>query len=249
MNLKKKIDRFLCNYPKLYVRIIRLFKRASFVQKLPYLIYVKKGFVVLDVGANTGSVSLLLSNIVGLTGKVHAFEPIPRTFALLQEHMSKYSHSHNYELYNCALGNVEEKVDVLIPDQDFGQASMKRHSSGSWVNQPNIDIVQVDSKVVDKFEGKFGKVDFIKLDIEGAELLALKGAHQLISKYKPILYLEVYREWTNGFGYSPLDLYDYLKLLGYQRILVYSNLNFVDISDNKMFLENVSNSVDLLCRA
>ena len=249
MKLKKRLDILLCNFPLLYLVVAKMFKRESFSQKVPYLKYVKKGFVALDIGANNGIVSLLLSCLVGRKGKVHAFEPIPATFALLEEYVSKYFVYNNYQLHNCAISDKEEKVNILIPGNDYGQASMKTHESGSWKDQSSIQVVEVDSKKIDGFEGRLGKVDFIKIDIEGAELLALKGAHQLILTYKPILYLEVYQEWTKEFGYSPVDLYDYIRSLGYSKIWAYSHFHFVDISDNKAYLENQLNSIDILCLA
>jgi hypothetical protein len=59
------------------------------------------------------------------------------------------------------------------------------------------------------------RVDLIKLDVEGAELFALRGAEQVIRRTKPILFIEMLRKWTARYDYSPNDIIAFMKGLGY----------------------------------
>ena len=64
------------------------------------------------------------------------------------------------------------------------------------------------------------RVDFIKLDAEGAELPSLQGAQSLLEKQKPILFFEGCKEWMRSFQYTPRDFDQFLETLNYQQLLV-----------------------------
>ena len=92
----------------------------------------------------------------------------------------------------------------------------------------------------------FEKIDFIKLDIEGAELPALKGAVEIIKKFRPVLYIEVFKEWTKEFGYHPFDLYCFLRELGYKKFILETPKGMSALDDPYDQL-NQDYSADLIC--
>jgi hypothetical protein len=59
------------------------------------------------------------------------------------------------------------------------------------------------------------RLDFVKIDVEGAELDVLKGAVESIKRFHPLIYCEVFEKWAQSFGYTPGDLFAYLAGLGY----------------------------------
>ena len=151
---------------------------------------IRRNWTIVEIGANQGYFTSLFQKLVGKKGAVHAFEPIPSTFELLQNSMPRYPQ--NYFLFNS--GTWKESVDQVefhLPVNDHGQATMVAHSDSKWQSQ---EIRKVICKVVrlDEFEPikRLEEINFIKLDAEGAELPSLKGANALLVKHKPILFLK-----------------------------------------------------------
>lgn len=119
-------------------------------------------------------------------------------------------------LNQIALGEKEEEETLFIP-QKLGTAfaSLREHS---YNNISKMYKVSVPIKVLDEYvnENKIEKIDFIKIDVEGAEYLVLKGAENVLKKYSPVIMLELYEFHTKCFGYSPEELINYLGDLGYR---------------------------------
>lgn len=215
-------------------------------QKEIYLKYVKRGNHVIDVGANCGHICLLLSNIVGKTGKVYAYEAVKPTFEKLQANIKDYRLYNNITLFNYAVNDSCESITITVPGDDYGQASMKKHQTGSWAVSQQITVFSCDSITLDKQIGLFGKVDFIKMDIEGAELLALKGSVEILKKFKPVLYIEVFKHWTMEFGYHPIDIYNFLRNMGYKKFIIENPEGMFDLNDPVKQLDS-DYSADLIC--
>jgi len=81
------------------------------------------------------------------------------------------------------------------------------------------DIIEVEAITLDEFvreENISGKIDLIKIDIEGAELFALQGMREVLSKNKPALILEINDEMMGLAGYSAKDIQNYLSEFGYK---------------------------------
>jgi hypothetical protein len=70
-------------------------------------------------------------------------------------------------------------------------------------------------KRLDDIKLRTKRIDFIKCDIEGAEIFAIKGGLKTIDKYKPVLFLEMLRKWAGKFGYHPNDIIELLSEHGY----------------------------------
>jgi len=143
---------------------------------------VEEGDVVLDCGANSSNGelnALYFSKKVGKNGKVYAFEPIPRIYEELLEDIKNYG---NIIAIKMGLSNKKQKTYF----QDLGIGS-KISENGN---------IEVELTTIDDFvrENNIPKVDFMKMDIEGAELDALKGAINTIKTFKPKLAICVYHK-------------------------------------------------------
>lgn len=128
---------------------------------------LRPGDVVLDLGANIGLFTLLYARQVGPTGRVHAFEPGVQSFALLQTNAAINGYS-NVTLYNKAVADRDGATKFLLcatGDSD----NRLFDNSGERREEIDVEVVRLDTL--------FGpsRVDFIKMDIQGAELLAMKG--------------------------------------------------------------------------
>ena len=181
---------------------------------------LKPGHVIIDVGANSGLYSIFYSKLVGERGKVYAFEPDKNTYSMLQENV-KLNNCRNVLTYNFALSNKESKVEMV----SFNHKDLKLQGGDSFkyikeITRDNLDAdnVTMDAFKLDDLEGLniISKINFIKVDVEGAELLVLQGSINTILKHKPVIVFELSGAWTNRFNYKPYQLLVFLNELGYE---------------------------------
>ncbi len=132
--------------------------------------HVHAGAVVLDVGANVGFFTLLASRLAGPAGRVHTFEPLPRNLYYLERHVRLNS-----------LTNVT--VEALAVAATSGEAHFRTASHASMGGLRDDGNLHVITASLDDLlaSGRIPAPDFIKMDIEGAEGAALRGAARLIS--------------------------------------------------------------------
>jgi FkbM family methyltransferase len=213
--MKKVITDILSRYPSLY----RLALRASGsrnVEKMTYLRLVKDGDTVFDIGANRGDFTALFSNVVGPAGAVHAFEPVLPTFSALSERIGGECRFRNVTLNHHAIGDTEGMFQIQVPAGEFGQASLRSHTLAAWAKQErqsfDCQVLTLDSYVS---QNDVKRLDFIKIDVEGAELPALRGGGQTLERFHPVIHCECLAAWTSPFDYTPADLVSYLRSHGY----------------------------------
>lgn len=178
--------------------------------------FVNRGDVCLDIGANLGSYSYYLSKIVSDSGKVFAFEPVSQTYKGLVSNLTK-TKSTNVFAYNLGISDGEENATIFVPKMVGLPSHGRAHLSSPTVDEIG-ECVEVRLTTVDKFhdEQGLGRINFIKMDIEGAELSALKGAMQVLNQYKPVLLLEIEEQHTRNYDYIPQDIFRMLNSLGYR---------------------------------
>jgi len=170
---------------------------------------VKQGDVCFDVGANYGWYATLFSSLCGDSGQVHAFEPLPDLFEKLERNMELAGSPENVFLQPLALG--DEIKDVIIhtfPDLTTGHNSLSPMDQEHYV-KTEVKMVTLDSYLSEK---NLTRVDFLKVDIEGAELLFLQGARSLFKLDRPpFLLMEMALNTSKGFGYIPNDLIEFIR--------------------------------------
>ena len=171
--------------------------------------HIKNGFVCLDVGANIGWHTTLMSRLSGAEGEVHAFEPVPPTFEDLKKNVSLNGEGAKVFLNNFGLGDAESTAEIhLFKDLPSGHATLAGKTGAPSTVFP-IKIKTLDSYLEEK---NIKRVDFIKVDIEGAEMMFLKGAEKVFEQeIAPIIYMEMTLETSREFGYLPNDLIVFLK--------------------------------------
>jgi len=160
--------------------------RGSFEPECTVIVtkLVKEGDIVFDIGANFGWYSCILGQLVGQVGRVHIFEP---TNALeeLKNNLILNGFMERCTLNQVALGEKEGNETLFIP-QKLGTAfaSLREHS---YNNISKMHKVSVPIKVLDDYviENRIEKIGFIKIDVEGAEYLVLKGAENVLKNILP----------------------------------------------------------------
>lgn len=217
--VKDLADYWLTRFPKLYALIEKRRRWLNWDRRL-YLSLVQRGDVILDVGANVGAHTVLFSHLAGKEGRVIAFEPVPANFVRLRETVDRRTRFANVTMRDVAVGNPltsGEHVSLAAPGEDLTQASIRIQSAGSWQEGADVRRYCAMLTSIDTEMGSMpaARLDFMKIDVEGAELDVLKGSTQAIARFEPLIYAEVFAAWTRSFGYGPKDLFDFLGAAGY----------------------------------
>jgi FkbM family methyltransferase len=192
-----------------------------------YLSFARRGNTVLDVGANVGAHAVFLSHIVGENGRVLAFEPLAENIDALRETIRRRSRFANISIFPFAVGNpgkARQDVVMKAPGADLTQASLELQRAGLWeqkggVREYKVSLTSLDAE---REVQALPSINFIKIDVEGGELDVLKGAARTISTHRPLIYCEVYERWAESFRYTPADLFEFLRTLGYENARVIS---------------------------
>lgn len=243
----RTIDLALTQTPRFYAWLLARRRRRN-VEKMLFLRLLRRGDVVIDAGANEGYYTLLFSHVVGRSGQVHAFEPVPPTFQRLQEHVQRNSFFDNVVANACALGEAADVAELFVPGEDLGQASLIPHQAGSWSAAAVVHRYRCPVTTLDDYWRIHGTAEpaFLKCDVEGAELLVLRGATQLLARSTPLLYLEVCSDWTTDLGYRPAELVEFLKHLGYTNFyLVTPEVH--PLTEPMRQINTLKESANLLC--
>lgn len=142
---------------------------------------VGAGDTVLDVGANIGLITLLLARLVGVAGRVHAFEPNPRMTALLDQTLASNSSS-QVCLHRFALGPENAELHLHIPASNAGTASLVRHQSEVGSTHVRVPVRTLDEVMAAQPQAH---VRFMKLDVEGFEAGVLEGGRRFLAQNRP----------------------------------------------------------------
>ena len=163
---------------------------------------VSKSNVVYDIGAHVGFYTLLASELVGKGGKVIAFEPVFRNLKYLKKHL---------EINQC--DNVIV-IEAAVSDKSgISHFNEGRNSSMGHLSEDGdltVNTVSIDELVGN---GKIPAPDYIKIDVEGAELRVLKGAKSTLSNYSPKIFLATHRHIVPNVH---IDCCDFLTSLDYK---------------------------------
>jgi FkbM family methyltransferase len=169
---------------------------------LPVILpYIKEGMVVVDAGANIGDHTIAYLDAVGASGRVIAFECYPPAIECLKYNCPKA------EIHDCALSDHFDTIG-LMPMLNAGATCVYY---GNEQHQPDdlIECVPLDSL-------NLTRLDFLKMDIEGYEVFALRGARDTISLCRPIMVIEVNQFALENHGCKLQDLLDVLTEFKYE---------------------------------
>ena len=170
---------------------------------------MNKRAVFYDVGSNNGWYSLYASTLPNV--EIHAFEPVTHTYQnlLLNLQLNRVTnvHPHNFGLSDQA-GFRKFYIDPKVS----GKSSLAKLPGHTDNNSESFRL-----EILDHIIEVTGNVpDFVKIDVEGAEFLVIKGGIRLIKENQPIIFIELLRKWGKEFGYHPQQVLNILFELGYR---------------------------------
>ncbi len=169
--------------------------------------FVKPGMHVVEAGACCGYHALNIAKAIGSGGKLTCFEANPNLIAFLTKNLEINGYAGYSDVYNTGLWMSDGVLPFPLLEWGLGGASFKNPRQLASVPTAQVKTVSLDSFFGDR------PVDFIRMDIEGAELEALKGARNMLSSQGPAMILE----WIpdNVHTEESVELYNLLKAFGY----------------------------------
>jgi len=171
---------------------------------------IKEGDVVVDVGANIGYYTLMFARSVGESGRVFAFEPDPVNFSLLERNVQRNGYR-NVELIQKAVAAQTGTLRLYLSETNRGDHRV--YDSDDRRASIEIEAVDLDSF----FKGHDGRIDFIKMDIQGSEGGALRGMTDVLRNNAGVQLLTEY--WPIGlhrFGLAADEFFRMLQRLDFK---------------------------------
>jgi FkbM family methyltransferase len=153
---------------------------------------VKPGDSVIDIGANIGVYSKILSELVGTDGHVYSVEPFPATFEILCYNTRKL-HLDNVEPINVAISDSERIVTMVLPYDSSGAETHYRASViTNTVENNKTEATNVQAATIDsRFLSESGTISFVKCDVEGHEPACIKGAAKFLAQSQAAWLIEI----------------------------------------------------------
>ena len=175
-----------------------------------------EGEVFIDIGANVGAYSLVASRLVGRSGKVIAFEPVGTIFQRLTENISLNRLTNIIAEKRAVLDN-NGMIDIYLSDrQNMGMSSIFHFNSESGKSE-KVEAVSMDDYIEKR---GISRISLIKIDIEGSEMLALKGMQRILERFHPKILIELKEETFTNSGYQAKNIIDFLVKAGYNMFII-----------------------------
>ena len=190
---------------------------------------VKANDVFLDIGANIGYFSLLAA-AVSSSSRVISFEPVHKLFQELNANIS-INNIKNIMPVNAAVGEINEEKEIFLSAPDnLGMSSFQEPENYSGKKE-KVTVIAIDDWF--KTSG-LTKIDIIKLDVEGSELAALKGMHEVLQKQGPALIIEINPDTLSMFSLTPFDICHYLNQLNFDGFIIGENGGLQGLYQNEI---------------
>lgn len=174
--------------------------------------HVRPGMTVIDVGANYGLHSVYCAQLVGPRGHVYSFEPLRQSFHELVKNISVNNVEERITAVQMGLSNKSGKVKLFVsPALGSGATSLRQRWMGANYTE-TATLTTLDHYVTIH---NIPRVDVIKCDVEGAEMLVFSGAKEVLDHWHPVLLFEAIENHTKLFNYEVAGLLDFIASYAY----------------------------------
>lgn len=189
--------------------------------------YLKQGDVFYDIGANVGFFSLIAARLVGASGQVYAFEPVPANASLIQKN-AEINNLRNITVFQKAISDNNGKGDLIQTEHPGGA---KLSVVDTPLNSPikmiiPVEVISIDGLLINR---DILPPKLVKIDVEGAEIQVLKGMSTTIGKYKPLVIYEVDHKNKDEFMFRIEQIDAFINEFGYKLKILedsYPNINW-----------------------
>jgi len=183
---------------------------------------IKPGMNVVDIGANIGYYSLIAAKLVGDSGTVFSFEPDPKNYELLIKNI-EINRYKNIIPIPKAVSNRKEKVQLFIDKNNYGNPSFSKNNIGAFSGFIEVETTTLDDyfrKISYGNSHKNFNIDFIKLDTQGAEGLAIEGGEKILKNNNLIIMMEFWPYGLKNIGTNPVNLLNKLEELDFDIFMI-----------------------------
>ena len=211
---------------------------------------IKSGDIIIDLGAHIGYYTLLFARQSGRDGKVFAFEPEPSNFSILKKNIHENSYQ-NVIAIQKAVSNSNSQIDFWVGQESSGA---NRIYQPKQTNTQKFKISKVDSIKLDDYflnSEYINKINFIKMDLEGAEYQAILGMNLLLKENKKISILtEFSKKSIEDSGYTSSEFIDFFYDNGFQvNLLDEKNKKIIPIGKTELLeIDSSTQLINLLCK-
>lgn len=202
------LDTYLSLVSDVYIRLIQM---GLLKKKYPELFFLKElikpDFVCVDIGANVGYYSTFLSLYSGKSGHVHAVEPVDLFARIFKKNVDTFALP-NITLNQTALGSENKTIQMGTPMID----GVFRHGLTKVVDEkeaPTMHTYNVEMHIPDELFSSLTRFDFLKCDVEGYEVFIMPHFIKTISRFKPLIQMEISSEENRK------QIFDLFLPLGY----------------------------------
>ena len=170
---------------------------------------LKPGMVMIDIGAYIGEFSLVAARAMQGIGRILCLEPTPSVFAQLERNLKRNAWS-NVEAIHSAVSDYDGTATFYVRIGSNDQSSLHPLAPGEQISY-NVPVTTVDALVA---RTRLERLDLMKVDVEGHEISVLRGAREMIRRFRPALVIEISRH-QRAVGYSGAAIKAFLDELNY----------------------------------
>ena len=183
--------------------------------------FIKKNSVVLDIGAHYGQMSIIFSSLVGESGRVYSFEAADDIFEILERNIAANRCTNVISIFGAVFDSVGEKK--FYPKPDFSRFG----SWGSYGLDPRAKEGRtVETLTIDSLDIR-EPVSFMKVDIQGSDLFAMRGARETIMRHRMPIIFEYEVQFQEEFGTTFDDHLKFIESIDYRVVDIISNINYL----------------------
>lgn len=205
-------------YPDSYSASAALYCGLYDYDEMSFLLrYLRSEDIFLDIGANIGVYTLLAASKLD-QGQIYSIEALPKNFIRLEENLAINRFS-NVKTYQIAVSDTEGRISLNLAEGDsMPFITVDRTENSISVLTSTLDNLMINHE-------KLENLTLAKIDIEGAEMLAFKGAHSLLKRQIPYVWILEINDTVNNFGHQKQDVVDLLNQYNYELYDYDANLN------------------------
>jgi FkbM family methyltransferase len=203
---------------------------------------IRRGMVAVDVGGHIGYYARLFSGLVGRDGRVLVFEPEADNFAVLERNLDAPRYG-NARAFPCALGDQDGKASLFVSPGNSNHSLLRELTAST-------ETRLVDLRSLDSVARELGleRIDFVKIDVEGAELRVLDGMGEVLARSPDLAMLvECNPQAQKAAGASAAQLIARLRGLGFDVRAILPDGDLGDIAEGQPEAYHEGIYVNLLC--
>ncbi|MDY7024402.1 MAG: FkbM family methyltransferase, partial [Cyanobacteriota bacterium] len=187
--------------------------------------YLKPNSVFYDIGANIGFFTVIAAQLVGESGRVYAFEPVPKNADRIR-HNAEINEFSQVTVFEKAVAASAGTAELLLAHHSGGATLASAGTPPDLRGKMDVELVSIDELISAQ---KIQPPTIVKIDVEGAEIAVLQGMIQTLKQFKPILIYEVDDGDKTAFDTKNQELETFITALGYEIIpleAAYANINW-----------------------